>query len=440
MIGRRMKNFKYGWILFLASGSLLALLVLQVSWLNTSIALEKQKFNYQVCKALEEVQIVLQNDRKLYFSLLQWIQSHPDQENQTLNIQSTLDFYPQLKKLIERELKKKEVYLDYSMQILLRSSECMEKEMLVNRKKTNPWYPVQLIFSQEDSPNLSCSQEGNYHLALTFPRKSGFLFYKASMEIAVALLFLGILMFCFASTLWMIQRQKKLSELKNDFINNLTHELKTPIFSIALLTKIFKKQLPTKKNDKTSTYLDLIETQTEHLKKNVERVLQLAWLENKKLQLDCSNTDLHQIILNNVKLFRFLAEQKQGHIHLHLDAKQSIVRGDATHISQVIYNLLDNALKYTEQSPLIKISTRNHPEGLELSIRDNGIGIEEKDQKYIFEKFYRVPTGNVHNVKGFGLGLCYVKLIVEAHKGLIRLKSSLHQGTEFQIFLPHSIS
>ena len=247
-----------------------------------------------------------------------------------------------------------------------------------------------------------------------------------------------MLLACFGYTIRTILRQRKLAIIKNDFINNLTHELKTPIFSISLVAKVFREKVAQKQYDKATKYLDLIETENEQLKNHVEKVLQLALIENKCFELDRQPVDLHQLIRKTVQMFEFLAQQKNGSICLNLWACNHELVLDETHLASVLHSLLDNALKYTQETPKIEVTTEDHEDGVRLSIRDNGIGIAPKDRPYIFEKFYRVSTGDVHNIKGFGLGLCYVKMIVEAHQGGIRLNNHWKNGTEFQIFLPHN--
>jgi two-component system phosphate regulon sensor histidine kinase PhoR len=417
-----MNRWKYRFIIALASISLLALLALQLDWLHTALALEQHKFDYRICKALEKVQAKIAQNPQLDQEITQWLSKNPRTEG--IIADKKMAFYTEVQKMVDIELQKNKIDLAYQVQF---SSDPKICNLEANLAQSTPKF---------DLTNPTCKTETAYQMALIFPQKFGFLLPQVSRHIGVAFVFLVILLACFAYTLLIVHRQEKISTLKTDFINNLTHELKTPIFSISLLTKVFKQGLSNQINPKSKEYLELIENQTHQLKTQVERVLQVAGLESRKIPLNFQKTDLHEIIRHHSKLFQFLAEQKNGSLHLQLNAENAEVNGDAIHITQVIHNLLDNALKYSPQNPQIEIITQENLLGIELIIRDNGIGISAKHQKQIFEKFYRVPTGDVHNVKGFGLGLSYVKLIVEAHKGFIRLKSQVQEGSEFQVYLP----
>jgi two-component system phosphate regulon sensor histidine kinase PhoR len=241
----------------------------------------------------------------------------------------------------------------------------------------------------------------------------------------------------FAYAMALILKQKRLSEVKTDFINNMTHELKTPISTIALSSEVLTS--PNIQNDpeRFHRYATIIKNENNRLKAQVDRVLQVATLSPDKLKLKEEELDLHDIIQKAVATFQITANEKNGHITAQLDARHAVIRGDRVHITNIIYNLLDNACKYTERSPVISISTQNENENILVKVADNGIGIPAGDLKNIFEKFYRVPTGNIHNVKGFGLGLYYVKTIVKAHHGKISVKSQIGSGTEFCVALPY---
>ncbi len=240
----------------------------------------------------------------------------------------------------------------------------------------------------------------------------------------------------FSLALYVIFKQKRLSEMKNDFVNNMTHELKTPISTISLASQMLSdRSIPdTQKN--LGQISRIIRTESKQLSFQVERVLQMAIFDHGQLKLKMQEVDIHDLVETVAQNFLIQVEKREGKLEFLPEAEDSVVRGDKMHLTNVVSNLLENAMKYTRQTPDIGISTRNAGSDLILSIRDNGIGIGKEDQKRIFDKFYRVPTGNLHNVKGFGLGLSYVKLIVEHHGGAIGLKSELQKGTQFNIRLP----
>jgi two-component system phosphate regulon sensor histidine kinase PhoR len=224
--------------------------------------------------------------------------------------------------------------------------------------------------------------------------------------------------------------------MKNDFVNNMTHELKTPISTISLASQMLSdKSIPDEQKN-LSQITRIIQTESKQLGFQVERVLQMAIFDHGQLKLKLEEIDLHDIIETVAQNFLIQLDKRGGKLEFNPEAETSVIQGDAMHLTNVVSNLMENAMKYTKQVPLIRISTRNENGTIILSVSDNGIGISKEDQKRIFDKFYRVPTGNVHNVKGFGLGLSYVKLIVEQHHGTITLKSEPEKGSRFDIHLP----
>lgn len=287
---------------------------------------------------------------------------------------------------------------------------------------------------------LTCSDgissNGEYHLAVFFPSQEAYVFAQSSGALILSIVFILLLLCCFAYTLIIIQRQKKLSVIKNDFINNLTHEFKTPIASISLATSMLKRDEDQIDKQKKANYLDLIEHESNRLEGQVDKVLQIAMIDSGNFSLNKQRLNVHDAIQRVVDSMNLVVSKRNGNIALNLTAEQSEVMADETHLVNIIYNLVDNALKYTVGEPEISITTRDSEKGIEISIKDNGIGIGEEIQKYIFDKFYRAESGNVHNVKGFGLGLSYVKKIIEAHSGDINLVSKLNQGSEFRLYFP----
>jgi signal transduction histidine kinase len=251
------------------------------------------------------------------------------------------------------------------------------------------------------------------------------------------LLFTIILLVTFITTLVLVFRQKKLTEIKNDFINNMTHEFKTPISSISLAAQMLAddsvKKTPQMMTRLTSTIMD----ETKRLRFQVEKVLQLSLYENQKANLRPREVDINELIAGVVHTFALKVEKHGGKIITNLKADNPIINVDDMHFTNVIFNLMDNAVKYKSDAQLeLKVSTWNEDNHLFISIQDNGIGIKKEDLKKIFEKFYRVHTGNVHNVKGFGLGLAYVKKIINDHNGSIYAESELGIGTKFIIKMP----
>ncbi len=246
-----------------------------------------------------------------------------------------------------------------------------------------------------------------------------------------------VILLFFAFAINVILRQKRLSEIKTDFINNMTHELKTPISTIGLSSELLLRGNFQEEPEKLIRYAEIIYKENKRLEHQVERVLNIAKLDKDKVNLKKSKVSIHELIEDAKESFDLNQSEGGGQIVLQLNASQDTLELDEVHITNVIYNLLDNAVKYCETVPFITISTENNNNFFVLTVQDNGIGIKRDDQRMIFDKFYRVPTGNLHNVKGFGLGLYYVKLIIEEHGGTIAVKSSPGKGTQFIIRLPH---
>ncbi len=240
----------------------------------------------------------------------------------------------------------------------------------------------------------------------------------------------------FSLALYIIFKQKKLSEMKNDFVNNMTHELKTPISTISLASQMLNDRSIPAEQKNLGQISKIIQAESKQLGYQVERVLQMAIFDHGQLKLKSEEVDVHDLIEHVAQNFLLQMEKRDGKFEYLPEADRAGVRGDPIHLTNVISNLLENAMKYTGRNPEITISTSNQEGMLVVSVADNGIGISKEDQKRIFDKFYRVPTGNVHNVKGFGLGLSYVKLIVEHHGGKIDLKSEPNKGSRFNIHLP----
>ena len=247
-----------------------------------------------------------------------------------------------------------------------------------------------------------------------------------------------VIIFSFYYTVTTILKQKKLSDIKNDFINNMTHELKTPISTVALASEMLNDSSIEKSKEKVNHYVRIIKEENQRLGLLVENILQTAVLDKGQFKLRPQEVDVHEIIDRAISNIRLQVEKREGEIHLEKNAKQNILQADRVHLTNIIYNLVDNALKYSEEKPAIKISTENINNGIQIAVSDNGIGISKENQKKIFETFYRVPTGNIHNVKGFGLGLSYVKAAVEKHGGSVSVESEIGKGSTFKVYLPLS--
>ncbi|MCC6600402.1 MAG: HAMP domain-containing histidine kinase [Crocinitomicaceae bacterium] len=289
-------------------------------------------------------------------------------------------------------------------------------------------YKVQLF------PNDPIS-DPNY-LSIWFPDQKRYLISSMWLMLLTSTILLLFIMFLFSYSIGIIYRQKKLSDVKNDFINNMTHELKTPIATISLACEALNDKDMQKKENVFARYIGMISDENKRLGVLVENVLRTAIFEQGEMQLRLQKINLHSVIEQVIRNIEIQIANKKGTLVKHLDASDPVVEGDQLHLTNVVYNLIDNAVKYSSEVPAIEIFTRDEIDGVAIAFRDNGIGIARENQRKIFDKLYRVPTGNVHNVKGFGLGLSYVKGVIEKHGGTVEVESELKKGSTFTIHIP----
>lgn len=273
-------------------------------------------------------------------------------------------------------------------------------------------------------------------LIIEFPTRNRFILSRIVVNLILSVIFIAITLFSFIYTIMTIFRQKQVSEIKTDFINNMTHEFKTPIATISLAVDSIRSPSINKDPEKVTKFAEIIRDENKRMLIQVEKVLQTAQLNNRRIKMSIKNVDVH-FLLNQAKNHIALQiDRRNGKISLALEAPIHIIEGDENHLSNIFHNLLDNANKYSPDTPKIEIHTWNGEGGLFIEIKDHGQGMNADQIKNIFEKFYRIPTGNVHNVKGFGLGLSYVKAIVDAHHGTIEVKSTPGKGSQFILFFP----
>ncbi|MGE7773915.1 sensor histidine kinase [Chitinophaga sp. NPDC101104] len=268
------------------------------------------------------------------------------------------------------------------------------------------------------------------------PQSSFTVFKSLGWMIFGSIVFTIIIVTAFALTIRTMLGQKKLSEIKSDFINNMTHELKTPLATISLAIDAIGNERVMENKEKIRYFSGIIKEENKRMNKQVESILQSALMEKEELTLNLQPIDVHQLITHTIDNLRLQLDGKNGRVELQLNAIQPILKADEVHFSNLIFNLLDNAIKYSKDNLEIRIATSNTRKNLVISIADNGIGMSRDTVSRIFEKFYRAHTGNVHNVKGFGLGLTYVKAIVDAHKGKIRVESVIGKGSRFTMEFP----
>jgi len=338
----------------------------------------------------------------------------------------------QLQTLLSSSLQNQGIDIDFDYgvidgtdnQIVLTNSADSQSDVLQSEFRTN-------LFTRDIIPT------GNY-LTVFFPDQQTFLIGKIWFSLASSVLLVLVIVGIFGYALYTIMRQKKISEIKNDFINNMTHEFKTPISTVSLACEALQDD-DVKMNDTfLKRYISIIDAENKRLGLQVEKVLQMATLEKKDFKLKLETLDIHDVIDRALENINIQIEKREGVIKKQLVASSKQVIADEVHLTNIIYNLLDNANKYSREKPEITITTKNKNGGIIVQISDKGIGMSKEVLNRIFERFYREPTGNIHDVKGFGLGLTYVKTMLDALGGSIGVKSDIAKGSTFEIYLPQN--
>ncbi len=343
-------------------------------------------------------------------------------------IEERINFY-NLDKYIRSELLNSALNVPYSFQVIDFNNRIVYSSPGFSTKDEKSTY-TQILFPNDPPSKLNS-------LKVYFPTKRDFVYSELSFFVP-SLIFTLILLITFIFTIVSLFRQKRLSEMKNDFINNMTHELKTPVSTISLASQMLKDESITKSPEVFKHVAGVINDETKRLSFQVEKVLQMSLFDKQKATLKIKEVDLNDIIVNVANTHILKVEKFNGELDIDLQADHTMVNIDEMHFTNVLFNLLDNALKYKREDvqPVLMIRTRNEGSRIIIAVEDNGIGIKKEDVKKIFDRFYRVSTGNIHDVKGFGLGLAYVKKIVTDLGGTIRAESELGKGTKFLISLP----
>lgn len=471
-------NKKVIWgIVIIMSLALIGIAVTQFIWIKAQVDLDEKSFDNKVIMAMNSVKGLLQEDtespefvkgfysekRKSLFGLenneLSTLLSPKSTKFNTHSVELASlmrDLYPNdllesinkvnLDRYIKEELEDQGVDLkfDYGVfsnkiqgfvirngRFAVQVAEDASSEISEDRGLIDSPYKVQLFNDEEGSPGS---------LKIYFPSKQSWLWAKVVPSLLSSLLFTGLILLCFAYTIFVIFRQKQVSEMKTDFINNMTHEFKTPIATISLATDSITNNSVISSEDKIRRFAKIIKQENKRMLNQVEKVLQMARIDKQDFNLKLTSVNINDVVRQAAENTRLKVTQRDGSLSADLKADNPVIEADLTHISNIVHNLLDNAEKYSNEKPAIHISTINKAKGVIIKVKDNGIGMPKESLKHIFDKFYRVHTGNRHDVKGFGLGLSYVKALVTAHKGSIEVASELGKGSTFTLFLPYKQS
>ncbi len=417
-------------VVILGAIAIVALISVQTYWIVRMWDLQEQDFDRRVRQALLETARDLARIGLFVLedaNLIQQVQSNYYIVNVNNQFdEASLEFY------LQKSFENQGLQEDFQYGIFDCSSNQMVSGRLVKyRKKAEGEGSVQL-----DAP-LPAHHDSDliYYFGVRFPNKEVNILSSMRLVIAFTLLvFLAVLFFIY--TIYIILQQKQLSELQRDFINNMTHEFKTPIATINISTDVFLQSPLIRSDPRLSRYATIIKEQIMRLNVQVEKVLQLAKLEREHLELNLEEVDVAELIKGLQPSLELKTEEKKGVLHLNLQTDHAWVRADRLHLTNVLHNLVDNGVKYSKSPPNIEVSLSLANSHVELAVKDQGIGIAPEHQKHIFKKFYRVPTGNVHNVKGFGLGLYYVHTICREHRWKLHLDSEPGRGTTVSIHMP----
>jgi two-component system, OmpR family, phosphate regulon sensor histidine kinase PhoR len=405
------------WLVVLSTLSIIGVLITQIYWVSKAFALKERQFNQRVHVALQDVAEQLADFNKVMLN------NNPVEElsSDYFLVNTNSHIQPEiLEHYIKTIFKKHDLITDFEVGVY----DCTTDRMM---------YGVALsTISESQKPTTTANwiktNKYPYYFGIRFPQQSlnvagslgGWIWSSALVLLAVGF---------FGYALFVILKQKQLTEIQRDFINNMTHELQTPIATIKIAADVLNTHNITAQPDRLKRYVRIVQEETQRLQYQIESVLNMAKAEKNKLYLEPEWLDAHQVIDN-------LAQKYEDKITLHLNAEGPYIDADRFLMTNALNNLIDNALKYSGDKPVVSVETYNHNGTFIVSVIDKGIGIASEHQSKIFKKFYRVPTGNIHNVKGFGIGLSYVHQIIKAHGWKIELKSQPGQGSEFKILIP----
>ncbi|MEP7263799.1 MAG: HAMP domain-containing sensor histidine kinase [Bacteroidota bacterium] len=414
--------------LFIAISSitLLMVLVIQVMYIFQTAKIKEELFNEKANIILARTTDALRADKEMCRNMETFIG-----KNEIHKIDSLFTYF----------MKFYNFKIEYSFEIihpgLFQSVSFLPDPFPLNHEKTSPvnFYPDQPACYKKSLEVVA--QNNGMELKLIIPEKNKFLLEEMGTTFITSVLLILIVLFMFWRTVVSLIKEKRISEHTTDFLNNMTHEFKTPLTNIALAGKMIIKDSTNYQENKIKQYSEIILEENEKLRLQVEQVLSMTALERGEIPVQKVKLDFHALIKDSLKSISIQINNKKGNIQTALTAEKFEITGDKTHLTNAICNLVDNAIKYSAECPDITIRTFNSNENLIITVADKGIGMDKEYQNKIYDKYFRIPTGDVHNVKGFGLGLAYIKTIIALHGGSISHQSEKEKGTTFTITLPN---
>lgn len=421
--------------LFIAISSLalVVVLIIQVNWIFETAEIKEELFNEKANMVLAKTAEALSSDKETCKSIADTNQASGNIVINACNSTEICITNTEIQKIdsiFKRFMNFYNFYIDYSFVVIKPNPFKVKNEVsFKNGGFKNNIYNKRL--------EEVVSQNGS-ELVLILPDKNQFIMDEMGTPFISSVVLILVVLVLFWRTVLSLMKEKRISEHTTDFLNNMTHEFKTPLTNIALASKMILKDPVIKQEGKLKHYSEIVLEENEKLRLKVEQMLSMTALERGEIPLQKTELDLHQLIQDSIKCIHIQIENKQGVLELKLEAEKFVILGDETHLTNAICNLIDNAVKYSTGKPELLIETYNSDHTIIILVSDKGAGIEKEYHEKVFEKFFRVPSGNIHNVKGFGLGLAYVKKIIELHGGTIGLESEKGEGTTFTLILPNA--
>lgn len=419
-----MKNRTIQIITLLAIISMAGIVVLQIFWFRKAFDVHEKEFDQRVFTSLQRVaeQLLQMNNQQIpNVRLVDQLSGNYF----VVSVNGEIDTKV-LESLLKAEFRSRDLTSDFEYGVY----DCNHQKLV---------YGNYVSFKEDETQRapreLPQWKNDLYYFSVNFPDKSNHLIDSMGIWLFSSLVLLVVVLF-FAFALITIFRQKQLSEVQKDFVNNMTHEFKTPVSTILVTSRLLNKAEIQHQPDAIERYSNLIQQEALRLKGQVERVLQVAVWDQKKMKYRMEEVNIHECLEQAIISVEQIVQDKGGKLEKNFQASNPVLKGDRMHLTNTLFNLLDNAVKYSVQPPVIVLSTKNSGQRLEISVTDNGIGIHHKNIRRIFDRFFRVSTGDVHDVKGFGLGLYYVKHVVKDHAGKINVQSEPGKGTTITINFP----
>ena len=426
-----MKNNYFSFVIIIATMSLVGVIFTQLYWVKKAVDFKEEQFNDGmkiVMKSVVNQLLNVHND-----STMKWIKAGDSECYKDWSCITEIIDSKLLKSKIKKEMGCFRISKDYEYGVYSKLTGKFKMGVYKNYEERLQCSPHQV--------SLDCLYKpGEYYLSVYFPNQKSQILYQMAGWLALSGLFIIMVIVSFYYTISTLMRQKKLSEMKSDFVNNMTHEFKTPISTISLASEMLLRPNVFESSEKTRKYAHIIFDENTRLQNQVEQVLQISVLDKGDMKIKPREMDIHKLLSKLSDNFKLSLKEVNGKLNMSLKARNSVIFADRAHVMNMVSNLLDNAKKYSRKEPKISLTTENYKGGIKIIVEDNGIGISSDHQKNIFKKLYRVPTGNIHDVKGFGIGLYYTKTMAEAHGGYVQLQSELGKGSRFELYLPFKLA